>query len=507
MESRHAALRRPSLWKIPATVLVAGLLLTGIFSAQQHDAERRRIAARFQAELEQVETALVTAMEERISEFSIVHDFVESQTAIRNADLRAFLSRRADGLPNIPSDPGLVITEAVDDLAAIQERERALGRPDFSIFSPLPSAATERIVVTHLERDFPVMGRDFVGFDITSFEHFLQIEDFNIPENDNRVHVAVTTYTDLFGSFRLLGETEFPDVYEDAALYLVSSYRTSDETSTGYMAKLESIEAIVKSIANAVPAEAVLTVHLADHPNPVAKIDNRSDASAANTGLLLDMAGPIDELVNLDALTIRLTSGDAFGHDATVLSQTRVWSVGFGVTALLIAAAAFRARQAQRLVDTGLELEIAQTMAATDPLTGLMNRQGLIDAIESPVPQPGTLLFIDIDNFKSVNDGDGHAEGDEVLRAIGETLRTTVRTSDVVCRLHGDEFLVFLPYPVDPHRIEAVRSSISTLVSNLDPRISCSIGVASRGTDSPLGLDQLMSMADADMYSEKRSKR
>ena len=88
--------------------------------------------------------------------------------------------------------------------------------------------------------------------------------------------------------------------------------------------------------------------------------------------------------------------------------------------------------------------------ASTDPLTGLMNRRGFEEALTRQLAfslrhgSPGALLLIDIDGFKAVNDEAGHHTGDELLKGIAEALADTLRTSDVVARVGGDEFAAIL---------------------------------------------------------------
>ncbi|MBV8471420.1 MAG: GGDEF domain-containing protein [Burkholderiaceae bacterium] len=94
-------------------------------------------------------------------------------------------------------------------------------------------------------------------------------------------------------------------------------------------------------------------------------------------------------------------------------------------------------------------LEDAVHVSRTDALTGLLNRsalRGILDHDLELARRNGTLLvvyFIDIDNFKAVNDTLGHGAGDVLLQAVASVLIATVRASDIVCRIGGDEFVVF----------------------------------------------------------------
>jgi diguanylate cyclase (GGDEF)-like protein len=97
------------------------------------------------------------------------------------------------------------------------------------------------------------------------------------------------------------------------------------------------------------------------------------------------------------------------------------------------------------------EQELHKSQARFDPLTSLLNRRGFLEAAEIECRRSGrtksplTLAYIDLDNFKAINDKYGHSMGDEVLRVVGHALRSHCRASDTVGRLGGDEFALLLP--------------------------------------------------------------
>ncbi len=165
-----------------------------------------------------------------------------------------------------------------------------------------------------------------------------------------------------------------------------------------------------------------------------------------------------------------------------------------------------------------LALTDAERRAQTDPLTGVLNRRSLIERLEAACLRakarklPISVLFIDIDHFKQVNDTYGHAAGDACLAAIIPPIQAELRQSDAIGRYGGEEFVVILSgadaaaaHPIAERicrRVEDIRlDGFGTPI-----RVTCSIGVASSESfDGSCG--QLIAQADAAVYAAKRSGR
>lgn len=155
-------------------------------------------------------------------------------------------------------------------------------------------------------------------------------------------------------------------------------------------------------------------------------------------------------------------------------------------------------------------------MASHDNLTRLPNRGLLMDRLQvamALVRRKGgafALLFLDLDEFKPVNDTYGHEVGDRLLQQVADRLLTSVRESDTVARIGGDEFAVLLSDIVDEHAVQrACENILITLnrefVSNgIRARIGCSIGVVEYSGEE-LSASDLLRQADAAMYAAKRS--
>jgi diguanylate cyclase (GGDEF)-like protein/PAS domain S-box-containing protein len=164
-----------------------------------------------------------------------------------------------------------------------------------------------------------------------------------------------------------------------------------------------------------------------------------------------------------------------------------------------------------------LELQRLSHEATHDSLTGLYNRAGLTDAARGRLPGHdwSALLYVDLDNFKSVNDTFGHAVGDAVIVAFAEQLRLCVRDDDIVARLGGDEFAVLLAqgFATDAvafltasrvmHRIEGSVRLIARLTGDLDVGATGGLAIGQPGTE----LLDLIAEADQRMLDSKRVKR
>ena len=161
-----------------------------------------------------------------------------------------------------------------------------------------------------------------------------------------------------------------------------------------------------------------------------------------------------------------------------------------------------------------LETRSLARMARTDPLTGVLNRKGLADELMRLVRMGGdaifplTLVFIDIDHFKRVNDEHGHDVGDQVIQGLTDLVRSAVQRDDLFARWGGEEFLlVFRDTPgVEGRNIaERLRERISGAQWPDGVRVTCSFGVAEwhRGEDLGDGIKR----ADEAMYRAKQNGR
>ncbi|MEA2496992.1 MAG: hypothetical protein QOJ29_4903 [Thermoleophilaceae bacterium] len=161
-------------------------------------------------------------------------------------------------------------------------------------------------------------------------------------------------------------------------------------------------------------------------------------------------------------------------------------------------------------------LAIAELRAATDSLTGLPNDRSVREAVKRMVAEasrrisPVAAIALDLDHFKQINDTYGHGVGDEVLQAVGVTLRTTIRASDFAGRFGGEEFLILLPDTSTEGAAllaEKLRAAIGRIeIPGIDRLISASLGVAVL-LEHAASVDALLKAADHALYAAKHAGR
>lgn len=174
----------------------------------------------------------------------------------------------------------------------------------------------------------------------------------------------------------------------------------------------------------------------------------------------------------------------------------------------------------RRLLELELELTSARRqlatlehLAFTDPLTGLHNRRYLDERLAQELSRAQRqahgrfgVLALDLDRFKQVNDTLGHASGDAVLRAVGQHLRASLRSHDVVCRTGGDEFVVVLPEAGQVEcavaRSRVVRGLPGLAAPGIE-RVGLAIGWAAWPIDGRTAAE-LLATADERMYLDKQ---
>lgn len=152
--------------------------------------------------------------------------------------------------------------------------------------------------------------------------------------------------------------------------------------------------------------------------------------------------------------------------------------------------------------------------ASLDYLTNTFNRRSIDKYLNEEIERvkrylrPLTIMLIDIDNFKSLNDKNGHLFGDEAIKQVSEYLQSTLRPSDKLGRWGGDEFLLICPELEDEYSIELaerIRSNFGSHPISIKHNITLSIGIATYKSDLNITASQLVSNADSALYRSKNA--
>ncbi len=230
--------------------------------------------------------------------------------------------------------------------------------------------------------------------------------------------------------------------------------------------------------------------------------DRRDPTRNAMTAPLLGEAGLIGSMV----VANRLTEGTTFSDDDLRLLET---------LANQAAVALENGQLEQSLSELSRLKEQLRFQAYHDPLTGLANRSLFAEQVNAALEAPNVgrvpvVLFLDLDNFKDVNDALGHPAGDRLLTAVAERVQSCVRTGDVAARLGGDEFAILLVDEPDLGASVTVASrliaafAVTFPINGQDLKVSASIGIAASLGASDQA-DDLLRNADVAMYTAKQA--
>jgi len=158
-------------------------------------------------------------------------------------------------------------------------------------------------------------------------------------------------------------------------------------------------------------------------------------------------------------------------------------------------------------------LKIESNLSRTDPLTGAINKRAFLELVGYEMirlhreSKPFSLAYLDIDDFKKVNDQYGHTKGDEVLKAVVSCLVDNLRKTDVVARMGGDEFTIFYP-EIGQEGVKIATERINKFLTELSEKnrwpTSISMGVVTSENEE-CNLDVIVTMADELMYKVKNS--
>jgi len=154
-------------------------------------------------------------------------------------------------------------------------------------------------------------------------------------------------------------------------------------------------------------------------------------------------------------------------------------------------------------------------LSRSDPTTGLANSRSFTEQLEAEIARlrryrhPFSLAYLDLDNFKTINDNHGHSAGDQVLSHVAKVLKESTRTLDDVARLGGDEFAILFPetgLPEAQHVLQRFREHLEHSVGTQYGRITMSIGLVTF-TEAPKSAQEALKIADDLMYTVKHGAK
>jgi diguanylate cyclase (GGDEF)-like protein len=242
---------------------------------------------------------------------------------------------------------------------------------------------------------------------------------------------------------------------------------------------------------------------IADNARPVIISDVREDSR---------FDGTIDASIGFTTRSIigvpLVTRGEVFGVIELVNKIN-----GNPFTALELKMLTTIADFAAIAIERAYYIRVLKRVAAVDPLTKVFNRRVIARQLEREkdrVKRHGSrfsVIMVDLDNFKVINDTYGHATGDRILTSVADIIVNSVRKVDVVARFGGDEFLVLLP---DSDRAaaeragERIQSQIDRGNMTADPPFSITMGIHEGNEDT---VDDIMELVDAELYRRKGARR
>jgi diguanylate cyclase (GGDEF)-like protein len=204
----------------------------------------------------------------------------------------------------------------------------------------------------------------------------------------------------------------------------------------------------------------------------------------------------------LALLVAELAAGQTYSHPLIPFSNTLIRAVFYLVVTYLVSELKKAQKEEQRA-------------ARTDFVSGAVNARYFHELLQMEIvrirryPHPITIVYMDIDNFKLVNDLFGHKIGDDVLRSIASELKSQLRSTDIIARVGGDEFALLLPSTRQPEAevvLSKVRPNLLEAMKRRNWPVTFSMGAVTCMAP-PYSAEQLISMADELMYEVKNSTK
>lgn len=408
------------------------------------------------------------------------------------------------------STAGLIERVPADQIDEFEARETALAGQPFQILEIAPQPAdADRLVLTRTGED-TTNGFQIRGLEITPVSQLLEID---LPEVGEGIAVdAIDEAPEAFLEILSIDDGAFDDNdILNTNVLLTSAIGPEGQEPLGWVlvpAELGSL--LTRAIDSLARTELNIAIEI-----PGTELDGDIGRYEGDPGLLFADAAMVSESsVDFGGWTwrVKVWAGEEFGVDANRVRGEHVFAGGIAFTLLFVLLLQLQWRYRRKLVVAEFESELNRTLAETDPLTGLLNRQGLREfAVSESVQdfadnQGCTIFFLDLDGFKEINDQLGHAAGDEVLVAVSRAISSAARDGDVVGRPGGDEFVLVCPGLADALSADGIAGRLTDAISSIDEPapIGVSIGISVTPPGSGFNFDTSLSNADDAMYEAKR---
>ncbi len=494
-QERFLARRFPRL-SVPLAILFAGLVLTTIaVLISQRSAEREQELL-FEAAVERQAQIVENQVDAHRDDFDDAVNFVEATFPPSPEEFEIFFASHTEGGAESVTDLSIALIEIVesDDIERLEERERSLGNDSFTVVSLNQGSEnlhvlTRVLVGPNVDRE-AVLGLDIAPFITNDFaDAFMSFDAFSIPLSE-------------VGSLANSFDQRSPQQQMPRRLVARQIHDPSNGQLNGWVVRFLEIDSLVDQIQKS--SEQSINSRLSYMGESVMISGSESVASPGSE------ADGLVSVVSIERETgdmvLEMWADDDFGVPTGMSDQGSIGLVGLSITSALIAASVVWAVNRQRLDSASFELMHARTLAQTDALTGLLNRSGFVDAVEqADLTVGGAVYFIDLDGFKLINDKEGHAEGDRVLRGVSEAIRKEFRSTDIVSRFGGDEFVVYTPAVLNHHSKLDLASRLVEAVATADLGVTCSIGVSERSPYDLTPVETLIRNADRAMYTAKKA--
>lgn len=486
---------------LPVLIGLLGLAITSLMAVVQQDAAGREQQLLFEQAVERQQLVLADGVTGHLDELDEAVNFVSAVFPSDVEEYRRFFSssKLVGQLSNL--DPGVFVVEIIDRdaVAALEQREAELGNDDFAVQILNPPASNSYLVVTRTSRDVSFGPLSIEGLEVSSFVS--EILGGDSPPSGQAIEPLDTE--SLLAQFLVSGQAGGDS--EENPTTIIAVTNSIPDVVTGetiaWVIRLFDPQTLLTGLDTTIDRRLNVEVSMEVLPGPVTLGETDEPLLFVNAPLSAEVTTTTSGL----DWTTRIWASSSFGVPTGLLDQGATWTFGLLVTSAVMLGAVWRAVQEFHLSRANFELEHARTLASTDSLTGLLNRQGFIDGVRGLDPSAsGTLFFIDLDGFKQVNDTRGHEGGDSVLREAATLLSSQFRSVDLVGRFGGDEFAVFTPELVgDAHHAQLSKRVIDSL-SVLEDEVSCSVGATTKTPQETVDVLELVRRADEAMYRAKQ---